>query len=207
MDDDKSLTLDANPLPSDDPDNGADFDVVADSNVPPEEDTSLPTLPTSASKPATKFLVEAAFSAEGGLELSPLPKPKKVAKAAPMSAMDALRPFLRFAPAGEDSDVVEAPKPLPLDLRSLQSSLKRSNSRPPSKSWVVPGTKGPEENKRTGVRYGFTREVLLLAMAFSNSDGTHLKSLWPAVDRFIWHDVHRTEWTDAWDSVAIFTST
>ena len=60
------------------------------------------------------------------MDLSPLPKPKNVARAAPMG------------------DAVMAPRPLPTDLGSLQSGLKKSNSRPPSKSR---GRAGFEEKK------------------------------------------------------------
>ena len=36
-------------------------------------------------------------------------------------------------------------------------------------------------------------------------DGGHYKSLWPTLSKFVWHwyECHHTEWTDAWDSVAI----
>ena len=58
--------------------------------------------------------VEAASSAEGGLEISPLPKPKKVAKGSTYGCYGIhLRPFLRFDPGAEDSDIATAPKPLP----------------------------------------------------------------------------------------------
>ena len=44
----KSLSLDANPLPvDDDDDNGADLDVLPDSDMPLEEDSSLPTQPAT----------------------------------------------------------------------------------------------------------------------------------------------------------------
>ena len=50
----KSLSLDANPLPVDeDVDNGADFDVVPDSDVHVDEESSLPVVsdkPSSSSK-------------------------------------------------------------------------------------------------------------------------------------------------------------
>ena len=46
--------------------------------------------------------MEAASAAEGDLELAPLPRPKKVAKAPPSAALEALRPFLRVDPGAED---------------------------------------------------------------------------------------------------------
>ena len=146
----KSLSLDTDPLPAEeDVDNGADFDVVLDSDVHVDEDPSLPSVQeksTSSDKGDKKSIniMEAASSAEGGLELSPLPKAKKVAKAAPMGAMDALRPFLRVVDPGADDSDTTAPKPLPTDLGSLQSVLKKSSSRPPSKSR---GRSGPDEKK------------------------------------------------------------
>ena len=41
---------------------------------------------------------------------------------------------------------------------------------------------------------------------FPNSDGAHVTSLWSMLDRFVWHwyKGRRNEWTDAWDSVAIY---
>ena len=35
-----------------------------------------------------------------------------------------------------------------------------------------------------------------------------MKSLWPTLDRFVWHwyEAHHNEWTDAWGSVAIYLS-
>ena len=89
--------------------------------------------------------MEAASAAEGGLELSPLPRAKKAAKAPPTAALEALRLFLRVDPGAEDSDVA-APKPLPTDLGSLQSVLKKSSSRPPSKSR---GRKGPDDHQES----------------------------------------------------------
>ena len=113
----KSLSLGSNPLPEEeDENNGADFDVVPDCDAHVEEDASLPNVQeksTSSDKGDKKVvnIMEAASSAEGGLELSPLPKAKKIAKAAAMGAMDALRPFLRVVdPGADDSDTV-APKP------------------------------------------------------------------------------------------------
>ena len=37
-------------------------------------------------------------------------------------------------------------------------------------------------------------------------DGTHMKSLWPKLDKLIWHwyEAHHNEWTDALDSIAIY---
>ena len=72
----KSLSLDSNPLPAEeDVDNGADCDVVPDSDVHVDEDSSLPTVQeksTSSDKGNKKSIniMEAASSAEGGLELS-----------------------------------------------------------------------------------------------------------------------------------------
>ena len=61
--------------------------------------------------------------------------------------MDALRPFLRVVDLGaEDSDAV-APRPLPTDLGSLQSVLKRSSSRPPSKSRGRAGHEDKQEDR------------------------------------------------------------
>ena len=33
-----------------------------------------------------------------------------------------------------------------------------------------------------------------------------MKSLWPTLNKFVWHwyESHHNEWTDAWDSVAIY---
>ena len=148
----QSLTLGPDPLPSEeDEDNGADFDVLPESDAHVEEDASLPSVPEKASSSDKKVnIMEAASSAEGGLELSPLPKAKKPAKALPSAALEALRPFLRVDPGAEDSDAV-APKPLPTDLGSLQSVLKRSSSRPPSKSR---GRKGPDDHRRTDLSPG-----------------------------------------------------
>ena len=108
----KSLTWAASPLPEEDPDNGADSDVVVvdldaaadvDATLPPSSSTSRP--PSSSKK--IPSVVEAASSAEGGEELAPLPKTKKVekvsAKAAPLGAMEGLHPFLRLNTAGDDS--------------------------------------------------------------------------------------------------------
>ena len=92
----QSLTLGPDPLPSDgDEDNGADFDVLPESDHA-EEDTSLPVAPEKASSSDKKEVnvMEAASAAEGGLELSPLPKAKKAAKAPPTAALEALRPVL-----------------------------------------------------------------------------------------------------------------
>ena len=61
-----------------------------------------------------------------------------------MGAMDALRPFLRVVDPGADDSDTTAPKPLPTDLGSLQSVLKKSSSRPPSKSR---GRSGPDDKK------------------------------------------------------------
>ena len=277
----KSLSLDANPLPvDDDVDNGADFDVVPDSDVHADEESSLPAV---SEKPSSSS-----------------PKPKKVAKAAPMGAMNALRPFLRVVdPGAEDSDAV-APKPLPTDLGSLQSVLKKSSSRPPAKSrghasledkqedrsrsraspervkpsralpsYLVNARTTPSlprsedpmpddlssptlkadflawtmRNLRRDWRVGARTWVYLhinlymyvegkylcahprcLAAASVSADtalreryccwqcqlpqpdGTHMKSLCPTLDKFIWHwyEAHHNEWTDAWDSIAIY---
>ena len=37
-------------------------------------------------------------------------------------------------------------------------------------------------------------------------DGGHMKSLWPTLNKFVWHwyESHHNEWTDAWDSIAIY---
>ena len=36
-------------------------------------------------------------------------------------------------------------------------------------------------------------------------DGSHMKSLWPRLTKFIWHwyESHSNEWTDPWDTIAI----
>ena len=41
---------------------------------------------------------------------------------------------------------------------------------------------------------------------FPTANGSHMKSLWPSLEKCIWHwyAAHHTEWTDAWDSVAIY---
>ena len=33
-----------------------------------------------------------------------------------------------------------------------------------------------------------------------------MKSLWPTLNKLVWHwyESHHNEWTDAWDSVAIY---
>ena len=297
----QSLTLGPDPLPSDaDEDNGADFDVLPESDHA-EEDASLPVAPEKASSSDKKEVnvMEAASAAEGGLELSPLPKAKKAAKAPPTAALEALRPFLRVDPGAEDSDVV-APKPLPTDLGSLQSVLKRSSSRPPSKSRgrkgpddhqedrsrsraspertkpsgalpsyfvkarnapVLPRSQDPmpddlssptlkadflswtlrnlcrdwKEGARTWVnlhinlymyepgKYLCAHPRCLAAASVSadtalperyccwqchlpQPDGGHYKSLWPTLSKFVWHwyECHHNEWTDAWDSIAIY---
>ena len=296
----QSLTLGPDPLPSDgDEDNGADFDVLPESDHA-EEDASLPGAPEKPSSSSKKDIgaMEAASAAEGDLELAPLPRPKKVAKAPPSAALEALRPFLRVDPGAEDSDVA-APKPLPTDLGSLQHALKKSSSRPPSKSR---GRKGPDDHQedrsrsraspertkpsgalpsylvkarnapvlprsqdpmpddlssptlkadflswtlrnlcrdwREGARTWVNLHLNLYmyepgkylcchprcfaAASISadtalperwccwqchlpQPDGGHYKSLWPTLSKFVWHwyECHHTEWTDAWDSVAI----
>ena len=144
----QSLTLGPDPLPSDgDDDNGADFDVLPESDHV-EEDASLPVAPEKASSSGKKeaVVMEAVSAAEGGLELAPLPKKKQPAKAPPSAALEALRPFLRVDPHAEDSDAM-APKPLPSDLGSLQPALKRSASRPPSKSRGRKGLDDPQEDR------------------------------------------------------------
>ena len=71
----QSLTLESS---QEDPDNGADFGVVADTDTAPDMDPTLPpssttSQPQSSSK-KTPCVVEAVSSAEGGVELAPLPK-------------------------------------------------------------------------------------------------------------------------------------
>ena len=67
-----------------------------------------------------------------------MPKAKKVekqvARAALPGATEVLRPFLRLSPASDDSDSTLLAKPLPLESLPLRPTLKKSSSRPPSKS-------------------------------------------------------------------------
>ena len=76
-DDLQSLSLAASPLEDDDPDNGADFDVAVETEGVPDVDSTLPPTSSTSQAPSSSkklsSVVEATSSAEGGVELDPLP--------------------------------------------------------------------------------------------------------------------------------------